>query len=70
MDNGNPPAFSGLQKWSYAAIASFIAGVMPPSAMFGRSWLYVHSQRVALSCTCSMVSNRVRASQAWRTVRL
>ncbi|MEQ8077741.1 hypothetical protein ABQ047_23630, partial [Xanthomonas hortorum pv. hederae] len=36
---GNPPAFSGLQKWSYAAIASFIAGVMPPSAMLGRSWL-------------------------------
>ena len=61
---GNPPAFSGRQKWSYAAIASFMAGVMPPSAMLGRSWLYVQSQRVALSCTCSMVSNRVRASQA------
>ena len=40
---GNPPAFSGCQKWSYAAIASFIAGVMPPSAMLGRSWLYFHS---------------------------
>ena len=37
--NGNPPAFSEQQKWSYAAIASFIAGVMPPSAMLGRSWL-------------------------------
>ena len=36
---GNPPAFSEQQKWSYAAIASFIAGVMPPSAMLGRSWL-------------------------------
>jgi hypothetical protein len=24
------PAFGGLQKWSYAAIASFIAGVIPP----------------------------------------
>lgn len=46
---GNPPDFSGRQKWSYAAIANFIAGVMPPSAMLGRSWLYVHSQRVALS---------------------
>lgn len=34
---------------------------MPPSAMLGRSWLYVHSQRVALSCTCSMVSNKVVA---------
>ncbi|KKY05651.1 hypothetical protein RM61_23455, partial [Xanthomonas phaseoli pv. phaseoli] len=42
---GNPPAFSVRQKWSYAAIANFIAGVIPPSAMLGRSWLYVHSQR-------------------------
>lgn len=47
--DGNPPAFSVRQKWSYAAIANFIAGVIPPSAMLGRSWLYVHSQRVALS---------------------
>lgn len=60
----NPLAFSGCKKWSYAAIASFIAGVMPPSAMLGRSWLYVHDQRVALSCTCWMVSNKVVASQA------
>ena len=67
---GNPPTFSRHQKWSYAAIASFIAGVMPPSAMLGRSWLYVQSQRVAFSCTCSMVSNKVVANQAWRTVRL
>ena len=36
---GNPPIFSSCQKWSYAAIASLMAGVMPPSAMFGRSWL-------------------------------
>jgi hypothetical protein len=36
---GNPPAFSGLQKWSYAANANFCMGVMPPSAIFGRSWL-------------------------------
>lgn len=36
---GNPPAFSGRQKWNYAASASFCIGVMPPSAMFGRSWL-------------------------------
>ncbi len=48
-NSGNPPAFSVRQKWSYAAIANFIAGVIPPSAMLGRSWLYVHSQRVALS---------------------
>lgn len=64
IPNGNPPIFSCCQKWSYAAMASFCMGVMPPSAIFGRSWLYVHSQWVALCCTCSIESNRVRASQA------
>lgn len=38
-ERGNPPIFSSRQKWSYAAMASFMAGVTPPSAMFGRSWL-------------------------------
>ena len=37
QEQGNPPTFSGHQKWSYAAIANFCAGVMPPSAIFGRS---------------------------------
>jgi putative transposase len=46
---GNPPAISSRQKWSYAARANLCIGVMPPSAMFGRSWLYVQSQRVAVS---------------------
>jgi len=36
---GNPPVFNGHQKWSYAANANFCIGVIPPSAMFGRSWL-------------------------------
>ena len=36
---GNPPVCNGRQKWSYAARANFCIGVMPPSAMFGRSWL-------------------------------
>ena len=36
---GNPPIFSSRQKWSYAVKANFCMGVMPPSAMFGRSWL-------------------------------
>jgi hypothetical protein len=36
---GNPLIFSSRQKWTYAAIANFCIGVMPPSAMFGRSWL-------------------------------
>lgn len=31
------------QKCCYAASADFCIGVMPPSAMMGRSWLYVHS---------------------------
>lgn len=41
-----PLAFSEQQKWSYAAIASFIAGVMPPSAMLGRSWWKVSNRRL------------------------
>ena len=44
-----PPQVSSRQKWSYAARANLCIGVMPPSAMFGRSWLYVQSQRVAVS---------------------
>ncbi len=36
---GIPPVFNGRQKWNYAANASFCIGVMPPSAIFGRSWL-------------------------------
>lgn len=37
LRDGNPPVFNGGQKWSYAAAASRCMGVMPPSAMFGRS---------------------------------
>lgn len=36
---GNPPDFKGRLEWSYAASASVIDGVIPPSAMFGRSLL-------------------------------
>lgn len=36
---GNPPILSGGQKWSYAVIANFCIGVMPPSAIWGRSLL-------------------------------
>ncbi len=59
-----PPRFKGRRKWSYAARASFCAGVMPPSAMFGRSLLYTHSQRVAASCASSILSKSVCASQS------
>jgi hypothetical protein len=34
---GNPPIFSSRQKWSQLASINFCMGVMPPSAMFGRS---------------------------------
>lgn len=36
---GNPPISSSRQKWNYVSSARFCIGVMPPSAMFGRSWL-------------------------------
>ena len=35
----NPPIFEGLVQQNYAAVFSFIAGVMPPIAMLGRSLL-------------------------------
>jgi len=63
-DEATSTFFSGRPKWNYAAIASFIVGAMPSSAMLGRSWLYVHSHRMALSCTCSMASNKVVANHA------
>lgn len=61
---GDPPIYSGRQKWSYAARANFIAGVMPPRAILGRSLLYVQSQRVPDSWTASIVSKTVCASQS------
>jgi len=37
--DGNPPIFSGVRLQNYAAIFSFIAGVMPPIAILGLSLL-------------------------------
>ncbi|MBK3018579.1 hypothetical protein FKK32_28925 [Klebsiella pneumoniae] len=37
--DGNPPEIHRSEKQSYAAMASRCFGVMPPKAMFGRSWL-------------------------------
>ena len=34
---GNPPIFSIRQKWRQLASINFCMGVIPPSAMFGRS---------------------------------
>jgi len=61
---GNPPTCRGRQKWSYAASANFMDGVMPPNAIWGRSLWYVQSQRVADSCTAAIVSKSVCASQS------
>ena len=47
------PFLVALQSRAYAASLSFIAGVMPPMPMFGRSLLYVHSQAVANPCISS-----------------
>jgi hypothetical protein len=41
------PFLTGCIRRTYAAIFSFIAGVMPPMPMFGRSLLYVQSHCVA-----------------------
>ena len=45
--NGNPPLNHCSEKKSYAAMASRCFGVMPPNAIFGRSWLYRHIHCVA-----------------------
>ncbi|TYB83748.1 hypothetical protein FQ320_23980, partial [Oceaniovalibus sp. ACAM 378] len=37
------PFLTGRGRRTYAAIFSFIAGVMPPMPIFGRSLLYVHN---------------------------
>jgi hypothetical protein len=44
-----PPFLVGCDRRSYAAIFSFMAGVIPPMPMLGRSLLYVHSHCVAKS---------------------
>ena len=36
---GNARIFNGVRLQNYAAISSFIAGVIPPMAMLGRSLL-------------------------------
>jgi len=41
------PFLTGCVRRTYAAIFSFMAGVMPPMPMFGRSLLYVQSHCVA-----------------------
>jgi len=35
--NCNPPIINRVRKQTYAALANFCFGVMPPNAMFGRS---------------------------------
>jgi|GEM_PF-1139233 len=47
MRDGNPPILTGCIRRTYAAIFNFLAGVMPPMPMLGRSLLQVHNQCVA-----------------------
>jgi hypothetical protein len=42
-----PPFLMGLSRRIHAAVFSFMAGVIPPIAMLGRSLLYVQSHFVA-----------------------
>jgi len=42
-----PPFLRGSSRRIHAAVFSFIAGVIPPMPMLGRSLLYVHSHSVA-----------------------
>ena len=44
---GNRPFLMGLSRRIHAAVFSFMAGVIPPIAMLGRSLLYVQSHFVA-----------------------
>jgi hypothetical protein len=65
-----PPFLTGCSRRTYAAIFSFMAGVMPPMPMFGRSLLYVQSHCVAKSWASSMLSMMYWSSHSCRTVRL
>ena len=65
-----PPFLMGLSRRIYAAVFSFMAGVIPPMPMLGRSLLYVQSHSVAWSCTSSMVSKIYWPNHSPRTVRL
>ena len=42
-----PPFLMGLSRRIHAAVFSFMAGVIPPLAMLGRSLLYVQGHFVA-----------------------
>ena len=64
------PFLTGRGGRTYAAIFSFIAGVMPPMPIFGRSLLYVHSHCVAKCWASSMLSMMYWSSHSCRTVRL
>ena len=64
------PFLTGRGRRTYAAIFSFIAGVMPPMPMFGRSLLYVHSHCVAKCWASSMLLMMYWSSHSCLTVRL
>ncbi len=64
------PFLTGRGRRTYAAIFSFIAGVMPPMPIFGRSLLYVHNHCVAKCWASSMLLMMYWSSHSCLTVRL
>jgi hypothetical protein len=64
------PFLTGCIRRIHAAIFSFMAGVIPPMPMLGRSLLYVQSHFVACSCASSMLSMMYWSSHSCLTVRL
>ena len=65
-----PPFLTGCIRRIHAANFSFMAGVMPPMPMFGRSLLYVQSHCVAWPWASSMVSMMYWSNHSCLTVRL
>jgi hypothetical protein len=64
------PFLTGGDRRTYAAIFSFIAGVMPPMPIFGRSLLYVHNHCVAKCWASSLLLMMYWSSHSCLTVRL
>ena len=63
------PFLTGRRRRTYAAIFSFIAGVIPPMPIFGRSLLYVHNHWIAKCWASSMLLMMYRSSHSCRTMR-
>ena len=63
VDEGNirnvhPSVLSVTGPQQYEQVVNAVHEVIPPKAMFGRSWLYIHIQLVAYSLTSSVSARR------------